>query len=248
MRKISLLSLTIIFLCVNVHAQKTLLSDSLQAVVVTTKNWNAVQGKAQLFERENTKAKWKPAGESFPVVVGRKGLAWSENLVNVLPEKPTIFKHEGDGKSPAGIFNLTSAFGSNVKPDFVKLPFTELIESTECVDDIKSASYNQIVDRNKIGNFDWKSSEKMLAVGKLYDLGVFVAYNSNPIKKGNGSCIFLHIWQSENSGTSGCTAMKREDIESTLRWLEAKKNPVLIQMPEADYQTYRKSWKLPKLK
>ena len=47
-------------------------SDSRQAVVVTTKDWPAVQGSAQLFERKKRGSKkWKAVGEPFPVVVGR---------------------------------------------------------------------------------------------------------------------------------------------------------------------------------
>lgn len=248
MKTISFLFLVILFLSVNIYAQKTPLSNSLQAIVVTTKDWDAVQGAAWIFERKNTKANWKAIGASFPIVVGKNGLAWSEDMAYLLSKNPAAYKREGDGKSPAGIFNLTSAFGSRAKPDFVKLPFTELITSTECVDDTKSASYNQIVDRYKIGNFDWESSEKMLAVGTQYDLGVFVAHNSNPVKTGNGSCIFLHIWKDEKGGTAGCTAMKREHIETLLGWLDTEKNPILIQMPEGIYQTFQKTWKLPKLK
>ena len=227
-------------------APKTPYSKSLQAIVVTTKDWKAAQGKAQIFERANTKSEWKTVSESFPVVVGKNGLAWSDDARMMAETEP--HKVEGDGKAPAGIFNLTSAFGSMNEPEFVKLPFTKLEESTECVDDVKSASYNQIVDKNKIGNFDWNSSEKMLSVGAQYDLGVFVAHNSFPPEKGKGSCIFLHIWKSETTGTAGCTAMKRENIEMVLSRLDAKKNPVLIQLPEKNYQGYQKIWKLPELK
>ncbi len=225
---------------------KTPYSKSLQAMVVTTKDWNAVQGKAQMFERADTKSEWKAVGAVFPVVVGEKGLAWSDDARMMAETEP--HKVEGDGKSPAGIFILTSAFGSKAKPDFVTLPFTQLEESTECVDDVKSASYNKIVDKYKIGNLDWNSSEKMLAVGAQYDLGVFVAHNSYPVEKGKGSCIFLHVWKNESSGTAGCTAMKRENIEMVLTRLDAKKNPVLIQLPERTYQNYQKLWKLPKIK
>lgn len=222
-------------------------SESLQTIVVTTKDWKAVQGKAQLFERKTKKSKWLAVGNSFPVVVGANGLAWSEDVQGMLKSTPETFKQEGDGKAPAGIFDLTSAFGSKEKPDFVKLPFTQLTESTECVDDVKSGHYNKIVDKFKVGNYDWNSSEKMLAVGEQYDLGIFVGHNSYPIKKKNGSCIFLHIWKDANSGTAGCTAMTRENIENVLRWIEPKKNPMLIQLTETDYQTYQKSWKLPKI-
>lgn len=225
-----------------------LLSESIQAVIVTTKDWNAFQGTAQLYERPNAKLDWTPKGESFPVVVGKNGLAWSEDVSYLLDQKPEKTKKEGDGKAPAGVFDLKSTFGSAAKPEFVKLPYTKLEESTECVDDTDSASYNRIVDRFKIGNFDWDSSEKMLAVGTEYDLGIFVAHNSNPVKRGNGSCIFLHIWKDENSGTAGCTAMKRESIETILAWLDLAKKPVLIQFPDSEYKKLQPKWKLPQQK
>jgi L,D-peptidoglycan transpeptidase YkuD (ErfK/YbiS/YcfS/YnhG family) len=233
----------------NNYKPNSLPANFLQAVVVTTKDWSAVQGEAQLFERKDTKSEWKVVGKSFPIVVGANGLAWGDGL----NEKPanvdkSLRKMEGDGKSPAGIFSLTSAFGTAEKNAKIKLPFTKLIESTECVDDVKSTHYNRIVDKFQVGNFDWKSSEKMLEVGAQYDLGVYVAHNSNPVEKGNGSCIFLHIWKNDSTGTAGCTAMERANIENILYWLDAAKNPVLIQLPVSEYLKLQKSWKLPKLK
>lgn len=218
-------------------------SDSLQAIVVTTKDWSAVQGKAQLFERKTIKSPWKPVGTNFPVVVGKNGLAWSNEARMKAETQP--HKKEGDGKAPAGILRLTSIFAASKQN--VNLPFTKLVESTECVDDVKSSHYNKIVDRFQVGNFDWNSSEKMLAVGEQYDLGVFVAHNSDNIK-GEGSCIFLHIWKDSKTGTAGCTAMERTNIERIANWLDAKKNPVLIQMPKDVYQGWQKVWKLPIIK
>ena len=247
----------LLFLCGNVFAQvKTVtppkpafsFSESLQAVVVTTQDWSAIQGAGQLFERKNISSDWKAAGKSFPVVVGKNGMAWSDGL-NELPSDTgrLLMKTEGDGKSPAGIFNFSSAFGTIERSDKIKLSYTKLDEWTECVDDVKSSNYNRIVNRNQVGNFDWKSSEKMLEIGAQYDLGVFVEHNSEK-QAGGGSCIFLHIWKDSSSGTAGCTAMARENMETVLYWLDAKKNPVLIQLPAADYKKLQTSWKLPKLK
>ena len=100
----------------------------------------------------------------------------------------------------------------------------------------------------QVGVFDWKSSEKMLAVGEQYALGVFVAYNSYPITSGNGSCIFLHIWKDSATPTAGCTAMERPSLERIVAWLDAKKNPYLVQLPEGEYKSLEKGWNLPKLK
>jgi D-alanyl-D-alanine dipeptidase len=242
MRKLLFPFLMLVF-CANVFGQSSLLSKSLQAVVVKTSDWNNFQGAAQRFERANVKSRWKPVGKSFPVVVGKNGLAWSDDARMKAETQP--HKVEGDGRAPAGIFDLTFAFGSPAKPADVKLPYTRLEEWTECVDDVKSSHYNKIVDRMKVGNFDWKSSEKMLEVGAQYELGVFVAHNSKPPVKGKGSCIFLHIWKDNSTGTAGCTAMARGDIEKILGWLAPDKKPVLVQMPAADYKRFQKLWKLP---
>ena len=224
-------------------------AKSQQAVVVTTADWAALKGTARLFERKSTRAPWTPVGNEFPVVIGRSGLAWGAGL-HELPSDTgrVLLKTEGDGKSPAGVFALDGAFGSPAKPDFVRLPYTKLEEFTECVDDVKSTHYNRIVDRMKVGNYDWASSEKMLAVGAEYELGVTVAHNTTPVNRGGGSCIFLHVWKDAETGTAGCTAMARENMENVLRWLDPQKNPVLIQLPAADYEALQTKWKLPKLK
>lgn len=225
-------------------------SESLQAVVVTTKDWTATSGTAQVFERKNKNSKWKKTEESFAVVIGKNGMAWGAGGLNNLPSdtQMILLKKEGDGKSPAGIFPLTSAFGTSEKADFIKFPYTRIEEWTECVDDVKSSHYNKIVNRMQVGDFNWESSEKMSEIGAEYDLGIVVGYNSNPIIKGNGSCIFLHIWKNETEITLGCTAMARENIEKLLKNLEPSKNPVLIQLPNDSYKQFQKPWKLPKLK
>jgi L,D-peptidoglycan transpeptidase YkuD (ErfK/YbiS/YcfS/YnhG family) len=230
------------------QSQKTLSDFALQAVVVTTRDWSNVQGNARLFERKSLKSNWKPVGKSFPIVVGKNGLGWSDKSY---PEKRDMtaatanpYKHECDGKSPAGVFSLTAAFGSSEQK--VNLPFTELTESTECVDDSKSKEYNKIVDNKQVA-VDWSSSEKMLSVGEQYASGIFVAHNSEQKELG-GSCIFLHIWKDNSTGTAGCTAMEKSNIERIFNWIDAKKKPVLIQMSADWYQTYQKLWKLPKLK
>lgn len=227
-------------------AVKNPFAKSLQAVVVTTKDWPAIAGTARLYERRDANSDWKSKGNTFPVVVGENGLAWGD--YEFAPAAGVKYKKEGDGAAPAGLFPLTSVFGSATKPQALQLPYTKLDGNTECVDDVNSGFYNRIVNRMQVGNFDWKSSEKMLAVGEQYDLGVFVGYNSYPVEKGRGSCIFLHIWKDATSGTSGCTAMERRNLELIAGWLSPSKSPYLVQMPEGEYNRNRKTWKLPKLK
>ncbi|HKX83063.1 MAG TPA: L,D-transpeptidase family protein [Pyrinomonadaceae bacterium] len=223
-------------------AVKVPFTESKQAVVVTTPSWTATQGTARLFERRSSRSRWMQKGDSFPIVVGRTGLAWD---IGSAPEAASEFKKEGDGKSPAGLMPLTSSFGSG--ETMGRLTYTKLTESTECVDDVNSSFYNRIVNRMQVGNFDWKSSEKMLAVGPEYELGIFVAYNSYPVRKGDGSCIFLHVWKHAESATSGCTAMEKANLERVLAWADPKKNPYLVQLTEGEYKTRQKQWNLPAL-
>src|SRR5437763_695175 len=99
---------------------------SLQAIIVTTDDWNSIHGTARLVERESTRSQWKVTGDEFPVVVGRSGLGLDALFNSASPNAPT--KHEGDGKAPAGLFPLTFAFG-NIHVGS-KLPFTRLDEFT----------------------------------------------------------------------------------------------------------------------
>lgn len=223
-------------------------SLSSQALVVTTDEWESAKGRAQRFSRRSLRSPWKAEGEQFDVVVGKNGMSWGRGL-HLLPGGIgfAMMKTEGDGQSPAGIFSLTSTFGSVAKPAGVELPYTRLKDSTECVDDSESFHYNRIVDRFQVGIFDWKSSEKMLAVGAEYEYGVVVAHNSSPIVRGAGSCIFLHVWSDSETGTAGCTAMAKQDLTTVISWANPKRNPVLIQMPFSTYRHYQRSWKLPKL-
>ncbi len=251
--KVLLLLLTIAFSTVTSWSQvksptpapvKPAFEKSMQIVVVTAKDWDATTGTARLYERKNAKASWKANGESFPVVLGRSGMAVGDVIAD---PKTAKVKKEGDGNSPAGVFPLIATFGRGSKPNAVEMDHTILAESTECIDDTRSSHYNRVVDRFKVGNFDWKSSEKMAAIDQ-YALGVIVGYNSYPVEKGHGSCIFLHIWRDASTATEGCTAMERRNVERIVGWLSPDKTPYLVQMPEKLYSDSRKAWRLPKLK
>jgi D-alanyl-D-alanine dipeptidase len=155
-------------------------------------------------------------------------------------------KNEGDGKSPAGVFPLGTAFGF-VHPDsarWVKLPYLQLVATTECVDDTASAHYTNVLDRAAVPRVDWSSSERMRAIG-VYRLGAVIAYNESPPTKGRGSCVFFHIWSGPSSHTAGCTAMDATELERLVAWLDPKARPVVLQVPADVYERLRGRWGLP---
>jgi len=228
------------------------LDNARQIVVVTTADWASVSGTLQRFERSNPHAAWKAVGQPFPIVVGKTGLAWGNGLVaneRLGASANDPIKQEGDGKAPAGVFALGTAFG--YEPQALagsRLPYLHLTSSVECVDDAKSRYYNRIVDRQNISAPDWNSSEHMLRDDELYHWGVAVNHNANPVRPAGGSCIFMHVWRAAGEGTVGCTAMPKEDVEQLIQWLDPAKSPRLVQLPLGQYNKLRKhlaSFRLP---
>jgi L,D-peptidoglycan transpeptidase YkuD (ErfK/YbiS/YcfS/YnhG family) len=227
---------------------------STQMIVVTTPEWNAVQGRMQRYERTSPGAAWQPVGDSIAIVVGKSGMAWGSGLIatDSVRASGDPVKREGDGRSPAGVFSLGTAFGYALDPlTGTKLPYLSLTGSIECVDDVDSSRYNRIVDRSSVTP-DWKSSEHMRETGEAYRWGIVVNHNAianpdgapQPVR-GAGSCIFLHIWKDSAHGTAGCTAMQPAQIETLLEWLDPKRTPVLVQLPVDAYARGMKQWGLP---
>ena len=218
--------------------------ESRQLILVTTSGWDAVDGEMRLYERDSVNDRWKAIGEKIPIVVGRNGMAWGSGLHGgAIGDGPV--KREGDGRSPAGVFSLSSAFGyaPPEQAGNVKLPYVQAIATLECVDDPQSAHYNRIIDRGAVENPDWKNSERMRRDDDQYRWGVVVDHNAQGAP-GCGSCVFLHIWEAPRKGTAGCTAMDLSSMEDLLRRLDAKKRPMLVQAPQAEFERLREVWGL----
>ena len=223
---------------------RPLIDHSQQLVVVTIPGWTSTTGSMQRFERANAKSEWRAIDQSVPVVVGRTGMAWGVGFDGVSSEGP--HKREGDGKAPAGMFPLDTAFGFAARDSMqgVRLPYVQLLPGTECVDDTASSHYNTVVDRASVPRIDWNSAEHMRQVAQ-YKMGVIVAYNAKLPVKGRGSCIFLHIWAGPQSHTAGCTALDEAKLREMMRWLDPEKRPLLVQLTDGDYRNLKTRWKLP---
>jgi D-alanyl-D-alanine dipeptidase len=221
-----------------------LIDHAEQLVVVTTPDWTSTTGTMRRFERVASTSEWRPIDSPTPVVVGRTGIAWGIGFDDISAEGP--HKNEGDGKAPAGVFPLDTAFGFSPRDSIrnVKLPYVQLLPTTDCVDDTASIHYNTVVDRSAVPRVGWKSAEHMREVPQ-YEVGVIVGYNATPPAKGRGSCIFLHIWTGPASHTAGCTAFDEAKLRDLVLWLDPKKRPLLVQLTATDYSVLRPSWKLP---
>jgi D-alanyl-D-alanine dipeptidase len=225
-------------------APRPLIDRSHQLVVVTTPGWTSTTGSMQRFERASATSEWRAMDQRIPVVVGRTGIAWGAGFDGVSAEGP--HKREGDGKAPAGMFPLDTAFGFAPPESMqgVRLPYVQLLPTTDCVDDTASTRYNTVVDKGSVPRVDWNSAEHMRQV-EQYKVGVIVGYNAHPPAKGRGSCIFLHIWAGPQSHTAGCTAFDEAELREMMMWLDPEKRPLLVQLTDGDYRDLRTRWKLP---
>lgn len=225
--------------------------SSLQMIVVTTADWSTVDGRLQRYERTERGKDWKRVGDPIVIVVGKKGMGWGAGLVPTDdpatrgPQDPV--KKEGDGKSPAGVFRIGTAFGyADQKPAGWKMAYVSLTPSVQCVDDSTSHFYNRIVDHATVSP-DWHSSEHMAEAGIAYRWGAVIDHNVDPTVPSVGSCVFVHIWGGPGVGTAGCTAMPQDQLEPILAWLDPAKSPILVQMPLAQYKKLKRPWHLPEL-
>ena len=217
------------------------LDGSDQLIVVTSKGWDDIQGTAQRYERHGQTLQKLEA--PFAVVLGKNGMGWGKGLLDIgQPEGPV--KQEGDGKAPAGMFKLGTAFGYAPSAE-TRLPYLPLTPTIECVDDSQSTRYNKLVD-GAVVDKDWSSSERMRRSDELYRQGIVIQHNT-PATPAAGSCIFFHIWRGPTAPTRGCTAMDPADIARLFDWLDPSKSPVLVQLPEVQYEQMRERWKLPEL-
>jgi len=77
-----------------------------------------------------------------------------------------------------------------------------------------------------------------------YRLGFVIEHNADGLA-GGGSCIFAHLWKAPGEPTAGCTAMDPAAMDRLLAWLRDERQPMLVQLTEADHARLRDAWRLP---
>lgn len=128
---------------------------------------------------------------------------------------------EGDYKTPAGLFSLGTAFGTeNIS---INYPYRIINENCYWVDDTESDLYNQWVESETIS---WNSAEHLIEYPDSYKYAVAVNYNTDPVIPGSGSAIFLHC--SNGTPTAGCVSVPENDMKFILDWLGMDSSPFIL--------------------
>ena len=118
-------------------------------------------------------------------------------------------KSEGDGCTPVGTFKITKILYRPDKIDDCIFHLdSQIIEKNDgWCDDINSDLYNKKIC------FPFKqSAEHLYRNDDLYDIVCIIDYNLNPIIRGKGSAIFLHVASDDYSPTHGCIAIKKDEL------------------------------------
>jgi L,D-peptidoglycan transpeptidase YkuD (ErfK/YbiS/YcfS/YnhG family) len=122
-------------------------------------------------------------------------------------------KTEGDGKTPAGRWQLRYVmYRADRRPcPRTRLPVTTISFSDGWCDDPNHPDYNRPV------RLPFEAShERLFRKDDLYNIIVVLGHNDDPPIPGKGSAIFMHIAKPDYSGTEGCVALAEKDLETLL--------------------------------
>ncbi len=220
------------------------LRESRQLILVLSADWQAREATLATFDRVD--GEWQATGLSTPVMLGREGTAWGRGLHE---PQPGPQKREGDGRAPAGVFELGVAFGYADRLD-TTMTYHAMQATHWCVDVPGSPLYNRLVDSDEVGAAAIEGSTEPMrrdlhADGdQRYKAGFVIRHNPDA-RSGAGSCIFAHLWKAPGQATAGCTAMDEVAMNRLLGWLEPTQRPLFVLLPRAEYLRLRATWHLP---
>ncbi len=174
-----------------------------------------------VFARQG--GRWIQAFGPITAMLGYNGLA------------PAGDKHEGDGRTPSGIYALGPMFGVLPNPG-VHFPYRDVTSRDVWVDDPQSRYYNE-EERLPIDG-RWRqevceppgncySGAEALDNSPPYDYAAVVEYNVDPVVAGAGSAIFFHVGTT-GTATVGCISIPVGELVPILDWLQPSAHPVMV--------------------
>jgi Uncharacterized protein conserved in bacteria len=207
---------------------KACMKGSGQVVFVSVAN--PEDSVATLFLFEKTNGMWQKVSPEMKAFIGKNGLKLVMNapLSEALKE---LYKCEGDGCSPMGVFTITSLFGWDKNPGF-NLPYRRITKYDYWVSGNSLEEYNVLINKKDGPSDSWPIFEVLKI--PVYKYAAVIDYNIGPERiPGNGSAIFLHI--SDDLGyTYGCTSVSESNLLKILKWLKPEMKPVFALFPAVE--------------
>jgi len=184
--------------------------QSSQALLVTSQSTSSFH--ATLHAMENRDGSWRQAFPPIKALLGKQGFA------------PPGTKREGDLRAPSGVFALKHTFG--YAPSIQsRMPYRQVDNHDIWVDDPASSEYNRWVRQ---GQTTARSFEFLKLPDDRYKYVIVIEYNTDPVVRGVGSAIFIHVRRGANIPTHGCVAIAEEHMRKLLAWLDPAAAPVAV--------------------
>ena len=159
--------------------------------------------KAKLDVYQRTAAGWQPVAAGIDAWIGANGMA---------PQT-----HDGQMKTPMGVFSLDFAFGTAPNPGG-GLPYVQVGPNHWWDGDMKSPTYNtmQVCEKSRCAfDTDPASGTENLEIPQ-YVHAVVMGVNKARVP-GNGGAFFLHA--TDGGPTAGCVAIDDAKLVEIMRWL-----------------------------
>ncbi|WP_432172374.1 L,D-transpeptidase family protein [Streptomyces sp. Tue6028] len=174
-------------------------SDARQVVAVHGEGVDSADSTVTLYTKSGST--WEKT-RSWPAHNGKKG--W------------TVDHHEGDNRSPVGVFTLSDAGGVLADPG-ARLPYT------------RSPSF---AAPRYWAKSHWHDFDYVIAIDYNRVKGTAPNDPTRPEGQSKGGGIWLHM--DHGSGTSACVSVSRPAMEYLLRTLDPHRHPVVVMGDEAD--------------
>jgi len=218
--------------------------NSSQCLVGIADTWDSTSATLRYYEKNN--GRWQQVGEPWRARLGRDGLAWGRGL-HPLPAGAAT-KKEGDWRAPAGVFDLGGAWGYDATiRKHPRLFYRQVTPRDLWVEDPSSEHYNRHLILERDPATPWERKQQMKQTDPAHALKLFIAHNAPPnVIPGEGSSIFFHIWRAGGGRpTAGCTTMDEKKLRELIARIDPTRRPLYLLLPKAEYDKYRRAWKLP---
>ena len=126
-------------------------------------------------------------------------------------------KKEGDQITPKGKFKIKGImYRKDRIPSFKsKIKKLTIKRNMGWCDDPRSKYYNKLI------KFPFKySAEQLYRKDNIYDIILILNYNINPIIKGKGSAIFIHVAKKNYNNTLGCIAVSKKNLKKIINRID----------------------------
>ncbi|OBB20889.1 hypothetical protein A5761_05240 [Mycolicibacterium setense] len=159
--------------------------------------------KAKMDVWQRGPAGWQPIGAGIPANIGANGMA---------PQT-----HDGEMKTPMGVFSLDFAFGTAPNPGG-GLQYVQVGSDHWWDGDMKSPTYNtmQVCQKAQCPfNTDPSSGTENLNIS-AYKHAIVMGVNKARVP-GNGGAFFVHT--TDGGPTAGCVAIDDATLVKIMQWL-----------------------------